>query len=349
MNGYLSQSRQIEITEDGENTFEFDLVRNAGSLSLEVTPTDAVVMLNRQQIVHERRQELAPGMYRVEISNEGYESITDDIQIERGINKERIYNLEAHTGRLEFSVNPNNASTTLLDINGTEIDSWSGLKMLDDVKVGSYTIQVAAEGYRGTELQIQVLRDELLPISIILVEGSNGVVDIDGNEYEIVQIGNQFWMAENLKTTKYRDGSLITNLINSSYWLDTKQGAWVNYNNSDYYDEEFGKLYNWYAVKDSKKLCPTGWHIPTTDEWASLFSYISDRNELNDIGFNIIYSGERDFNFKGQHTIGIWWTSTEDQLVNSQALSWEFRLIRNEPANLYRSKSNGFSVRCIRD
>lgn len=91
-----------------------------------------------------------------------------------------------------------------------------------------------------------------------------GVTDIDGNTYNTVIIGTQEWMSENLKTSSFANGETIpneTDYINT--WYNLSSSAWIHFDNDIEYEEPYGKLYNWYAVNDSRKLCPTGWNIPT--------------------------------------------------------------------------------------
>jgi len=97
------------------------------------------------------------------------------------------------------------------------------------------------------------------------------LTDIDGNTYETVQIGDQVWMAENLKVTHYNNGDEIPNIIESSEWVNTTTGASGVYNNNPTaFLETYGRLYNWRAVADDRGVCPAGWHVPSDDEWKSL-------------------------------------------------------------------------------
>ncbi|MGD9679358.1 MAG: fibrobacter succinogenes major paralogous domain-containing protein [Vulcanibacillus sp.] len=106
------------------------------------------------------------------------------------------------------------------------------------------------------------------------VEIVKGVTDVDGNTYNVVKIGPQIWMAENLKTTKFNDNTLILNETNSFDWghLTTPAYCWYN-NNEDKYKDKYGALYNAYAVM-TNKLCPIGWHIATKDEWNEMIKYL---------------------------------------------------------------------------
>jgi uncharacterized protein (TIGR02145 family) len=101
------------------------------------------------------------------------------------------------------------------------------------------------------------------------------VEDIDGNVYHTVTIGDQEWMAENLRTTRYSNGDPIPNLPNLSQWSNTTTGAWSNYNNQPAYDYPLGKYYNGYAVRDSRGVCPAGWRVPREFEFNILEAHYS--------------------------------------------------------------------------
>jgi uncharacterized protein (TIGR02145 family) len=104
--------------------------------------------------------------------------------------------------------------------------------------------------------------------------GTPSVTDIDGNLYQTVQIGNQCWTQSNLKVSKYRNGDSIPTGLNNSVWASTTNGAFAIYNNDLVNDGLYGRLYNHYAVTDSRGLCPTGWHVPTDGEWSTLDNYL---------------------------------------------------------------------------
>ena len=109
--------------------------------------------------------------------------------------------------------------------------------------------------------------------------------DVDGNNYSVVQIGKQIWMAENLKTTMYNDQEPIPNAIDNTEWEKLTTGAYCNYDNLENNTAFYGRLYNWYAVSTGK-LAPAGWHVPTNDDWIILENYLIDN------GFN--YDGTKD-------------------------------------------------------
>lgn len=103
---------------------------------------------------------------------------------------------------------------------------------------------------------------------------SNTVTDIDGNVYQTVTIGTHVWMAENLKVTRYRNGDAIPIVTNKDSWGSLSNGAYCEYNNDVNNVVTYGRLYNWYAVDDSRKLAPAGWHVPTDGEWKQLEIYL---------------------------------------------------------------------------
>ena len=114
------------------------------------------------------------------------------------------------------------------------------------------------------------------------IQPGAGVTDIDGNFYPSVIIGNQEWMAENLKTTKYRNGTMIEYPgTDNTAWQDNTTGAYAWYSNDITWKDSYGALYNWHAVNNSNGLCPTGWHVPSHDEWTQLEQYIC--NQLGNV------------------------------------------------------------------
>jgi len=208
--------------------------------------------------------------------------------------------------------------------------------------------------------------------------------DADGNHYTVVTIGTQTWMAENLKTAKYKDGSLITNVSDSIAWMDlnwTKStiGIWCNYKNDAANDTKYGKLYNWYAATDTRTIAPTGWHVPTDAEWSSLTDYVTANlgTSLNaakalavntdwatysttgTIGCNLTLNNSTGFSalpHGGRNVVGAFvnfgsngylWSVTEGSTGNA----WYRGLSYNDSGagrySIY--KQVAFSIRCVRD
>lgn len=99
--------------------------------------------------------------------------------------------------------------------------------------------------------------------------GSTGYIDYHNYRYKVIRVGSQWWLAENLRTTKYNDGSNIPNIKSQTDWLTTTNGAWCDYDNNPVYGNVYGKYYNWYAV-NTGLLAPHGWHVPSDEEWQTL-------------------------------------------------------------------------------
>jgi uncharacterized protein (TIGR02145 family) len=202
--------------------------------------------------------------------------------------------------------------------------------------------------------------------------GTPTVTDIDGNVYNTVQIGTQCWTQSNLKTIKYCNGDNIPTGLSNSAWENTTSGAYAIYNNDLVNDGLYGKLYNHYAVTDSRGLCPTGWHVPSDGEWTTLVNYLGGQSvagvtlkstatqptpggwnppntgATNSSGLTALPGGVRrgygDFNDVSY--TGYWWSSS---FTVSNA--W-FRNLNDFTSYINRNNSdrtNGFSVRCLKD
>ena len=100
------------------------------------------------------------------------------------------------------------------------------------------------------------------------------VTDADGNIYSTVTIGNQVWMGENLRTTKFSNNDPIAMVLDSAQWPVQAAAAYCYYNNDSSFVNPYGNLYNWYTVNDARNVCPTGYHVPTAAEWADMVSFL---------------------------------------------------------------------------
>ena len=199
------------------------------------------------------------------------------------------------------------------------------------------------------------------------------VSDIDGNVYNTVKIGDTWWMAENLRTSNYRNGDEIPNITNGDDWANHTEGAWVNYGNNPDNDNLYGKLYNWYATDDSRGLCPEGWSVPGWEEWGTLenviggtsngFKLKSTRSDpdpqprwtspnegaTNESGFTGYPGGSMGFTgrFSNQGNFGFWW-STSSLFAPSNNANYHY--LSHDNGNLVQTYSdlrNAFSVRCV--
>lgn len=200
------------------------------------------------------------------------------------------------------------------------------------------------------------------------------IADADGNTYNTVTIGNQVWMAENLKTTIYNDNTEIPLIVDNSVWAGAVIPGYCWYNNDAIsYKDVYGALYNWYAldtaVNGVKNLCPVGWHLPEDGEWIILTNYLGGEGvaggklketgtahwqtpnvgATNSSGFTGLPGGGRDIfgNFYGILGSGQWWSATADGVPNV----WTRRLSSNSVSmdRISLDRINGYSVRCLKD
>ncbi len=195
------------------------------------------------------------------------------------------------------------------------------------------------------------------------------VTNVDGNKYQTIKIGSQEWMAENLRTTRYANGEMISAVNNYSNWGNANYGAWCWYDTSSTYELPYGKLYNWYAVNDGRGLCPTGWHEPSGAEWNTLLASLGgdmvaggpmkatgtahwifpNTGATNDSGFSGLPGGLRlsDGSFSSLRTFGGWWSSSESDALNALYYGLE-----NNDVNVVDGPDNkemGLSVRCLKN
>lgn len=194
----------------------------------------------------------------------------------------------------------------------------------------------------------------------------DNVTDIDGNSYRTLLIGSQCWFKDNVRTTKYRDGSAVTNITDATAWSNTSTGAyaWPN-NDSATYKDSHGALYNWYAAANAVSLCPTGWHVPSDAEITTLETSAGNSanalkaasptwNGTDTSGFRATPSGRRgavgDFRFyfaSGDGTRYFFWSTTATDASNGK-----FRYYYDAFDTIYigvNLKNYGFSVRCLKD
>lgn len=220
-------------------------------------------------------------------------------------------------------------------------------------------------------------KDEIEPITI----QTDSIIDVDGNIYKTVKIGNQWWMTENLTVTKYRDGVSINKIQgDTAQWRQDTLGAYCLFNDNS---SSPGLLYNWFAVMNSKNIAPLGWHIPSDEEWKELerhlgmsmedaekinwrgghegeklkiesplgWTVFNDVWSTNESGFTALAGSCRLFNGiwgdPGLSSTGFWWTSTEVP----DNMAW-YRHLDYKNTNVFRYyglKNYGFSIRCVKD
>lgn len=212
-------------------------------------------------------------------------------------------------------------------------------------------------------------------ISFTTLAGSDPVTDIDGNVYNTVNINGKIWMTENLKTTRYNDGTPIPNVTDNAAWANLRganDGAYCNYDNNPAHVDTYGRLYNWHAVNSPHQLAPTGWHIPSKAEWDALEAWLatSAAGKMKEAGtthwtapntggtnatmLTILPAGVRDFTgvfseINNQtcvwsSSLAVGWAYYRHLKYNSALCDWG---ISGNDLEVYKSK--GLSVRCVKN
>jgi len=259
------------------------------------------------------------------------------------------------------------------------------INVLDIVLMVSFILGEPTDEYEYSAADINQdglinILDVVQLVNIILGVTQNTINDIDGNVYETIQIGDQLWMAENLKVTHYQNNDEIPYIYN-----DPQYGAYINYSNNADNVGVYGRLYNWFAVNDERGLCPDNWHVPSDDEFKSLEMYLGmseseangeglrgtdeggklkeEGNEhwnspntgaTNETGFTALPGGNRRYEtytnqeiFSGLNRYGFFWSSSEVYTVNAWYRVFSFDY--SESNRYHLSKTNAFSIRCVED
>ena len=271
--------------------------------------------------------------------------------------------------------NPNIADSKTVD--GAGIGAFTSV-ITGLISGTSYYVRAYAANANGTVYgnSRQFTTVQLPQFNPNLIYGT--MTDIDGNIYKTITIGSQTWMAENLKTTKYRNGDNVAIVTDNATWLNLTTGACCNYNNDATTSVKYGKLYNWYAVADTRNIAPVGWHVATSAEWTTLTNYASAHlgtsvsvgktlasatdwqsdGYTGNIGCNLSLNNSSGFSalpagWRSEYSdydlghMGIWWSAT-----NFSTNFAEFMFLFSDNGGIdgpSRSKYYGFSVRCVRD
>jgi len=264
-----------------------------------------------------------------------------------------------------YGIDPNPATNNNKTVIGNGIGSFS-TKITGLIANTTYFVCAYAMNSQGTAYgtQLTFTTQQRIYFNPTLSYGS--LTDIDGNVYKTIIIGTQTWMAENLKTTKYNDGTIISKVLVNT-WDAFKTGAycWLN-DDAITYKDTYGALYNWYAVNNGK-LAPKGWHVPIASEWSTLISYLGgvnvagdkmketgtthwlspNINATNSSGFSGVPGGYLYESFYSTGYYAAWWSSSQDNVYDA----WRFTLSFNKSSvNIdIGPKKIGNSVRCIKN
>lgn len=274
--------------------------------------------------------------------------------------------------------NPTLADNYTSSINiGNFVSNMTGLTSNTTYYVRAYATNSDGTGY-GNELSFTT---DSTGSAIVSNPGSG--VTYNGYTYSSVILGNgQEWMVENLRTENYRNGDPIPNVTDATQWSNLTTGAWVHYDNDSMYENPYGKLYNNYAVRDNRELCPTGWKVPSSNDWMDLRSYLdpygssafdlfgSNLNDIsgsrmketgtqhwaspnsdatNESGLTGLPGGGRasNGNFNGINLSGSWWTNSVSNINRAR-----YFITLYDATYIFRNERNfkyGYSVRCLKE
>ena len=276
---------------------------------------------------------------------------------------------DGETKKIEVEASDDNGSTWDLTCSSLTGDVGTGIALGTDKHI-VWDFYADNPNQSGSQYKVRVTASEV-----------GTMTGNDGKVYQTVKIGNQWWMAENLKETQYRNDDAILEVTDSETWAVLSAGARCAYNNSESTANTYGYLYNWYAVDDSRNIAPEGWHVPTDEEWKQLEMYLCmsqsvadmsgwrgtdesgkmkesgiehwnspNTGATNESGFTALPGGYHYptvyFNWMG--TDAYFWSSTEYINVGN---AW-YRRLHYTHQNICRDqglKQGGFSVRCVKD
>jgi uncharacterized protein (TIGR02145 family) len=208
------------------------------------------------------------------------------------------------------------------------------------------------------------------------------VTDIDGNEYETIKIGMQWWMTENLRVTRYQNGDSVRHEPDDDLWPVLTEGAYSIYDHHGANIIPYGLMYNWYAATDERNIAPEGWHVATDDDWKELEVYMGmPESELevyqwrgtnegekiketgtlhwvapnayasDEYGFKARPNGFRSkYGFNGlAHQAYFWTSSIFNGATDTYGWARSLHRDRTEIGRVYYDKTNGYGIRCVKD
>jgi uncharacterized protein (TIGR02145 family) len=252
---------------------------------------------------------------------------------------------------------------------GNYTSNMTNLNAVTTYYVRAYATNKIGTGY-GNEISFQTAPPKI-NFSEWITYGN--ITDQDSNIYRTVKIGEQTWMAENLRATHYGDGSPIPNVANLNAWIKPNAGVYCFYSNDILNKNIYGALYNWFTVVDPRRICPTGWHVPSDAEWTILENYLGGSNvagmKIKEVGlrhwvspnlgasnlsgFTALPAGSRyssiDDDFLGLRYYCMWWSSSEHNTFTESAWYRSLNTFEIASGRNYYLKIAGFSIRCVMD
>lgn len=231
----------------------------------------------------------------------------------------------------------------------------------------SQDLKFAGDIYAVKETDIVTLKEKTeISNDKLIMESIHNLIDTDWNSYKVIKIGNQLWMAENLRTTRFNDGTRIPDVSDSRLWSSLISPGYCLYNNDPgKYKVKYGVLYNGYTISTGK-LCPLGWHVPSAEEWTSLTRFCGvntaggklkeinnwmspNTGATNSSGFAALPGGSRGNlgSFMDAGIRGHWWSSSESD--NSNVRNNTMSYSNSDVTGSSDNKQSGLSVRCMKD
>jgi len=371
--GWYGDSRTVTVEKGQDQTQSIALRQMTGILQLVVEPMETRVVMKQgsQQIDtwsgSKYKKDIPVGQYTLEFGAAGYGNQSETVNIEEDktatLNIKMIM-LAQVTPPMDPATSPQSAITKsefLLKIRAKYPEYRD---TPDDILYYAFLEKFPV--YKSWIIPEQMSAQ---PQPVHTASSTTGTVtDIDGNTYKTVKIGNQWWMAENLKVTRYRNGDVMPNVTNSAEWKNLTSGAYCNYDNNASNLATYGRLYNLFAVNDSRNIAPEGWHVPTDAEWQTLIDYLGgptvagckmkemgtahwkspNKGATNESGFSALPGGYRYYGgyYFGTGYYAYFWSSEGDSIG-----TWGWLLGYGSSAvdRYSDAKRGGFSVRCVRD
>lgn len=325
--------------------------------------------------------EFFEGNYELQIKRSGFQPVSFAFSIIKGaiVSFEPVF--KSVLIPITITTQPEGATVTLFRNGEPQVLGFTPLK--DELTVGKVEFLVRNPGYHDFKFSAEIeegtpftrsidLQEIKSKLSTAEVEKSKTVIyptgqlfDICGNFYQTVVIGDQEWTVENLRTTKFNDGTEIQKITDGNEWKNDRTGAYCTYNNRGEFADSVGLLYNYFAV-ETGELAPKigGWRVPTEADWEKLIlaaggdsaalnlksrlGWPGKGNGTNNFGFSGLPGGWRSSNsFFHYGKTGNWWTATESNSEMSKVLIMDYRFSAVEKDSY--PKFNGFSIRLVRD
>lgn len=177
--GYMSLSDTISVAEGSDNNYSFEIEKTSGAIEFRVQPDTASIYVNNKQVENRKTIDFAPGVYKIEYKSDGYESVSEYVDIVKGETIQKSISLVREMGSMQFSVTPSFAQVYLKKIDGQEYDNWIGLKFFDQIPTGTYLYHVEADSYQSAQKSFIIEKDMHQLVNVSLERDPNSEVDIE--------------------------------------------------------------------------------------------------------------------------------------------------------------------------